>query len=43
MKAGKLPLDLLSELLSEVRTDDPRVALGPKPGEDAALIDFGDR
>ena len=22
---------------------DPRVALGPKPGEDAALIDFGDR
>ena len=43
MKAGKLPLDLLGELLAQVRTSDPRVALGPTPGEDAALIDFGDR
>ena len=43
MKAGKLPLELLGELLSKVRTSDPRVALGPTPGEDAALIDFGDR
>ena len=43
MRAGKLPLKLLSELLDHVPIDDPRVVLGPKPGEDAALIDFGDR
>jgi len=43
LKAGKLPLELLGELLSEVQISDPRVALGPTPGEDAALIDFGDR
>ena len=43
MQAGKLPLELLSELLSKVEITDPRVALGPSPGEDAALIDFGDR
>ena len=43
MRAGKLPLDLLAELLDEVRITDPRVTLGPRPGEDAALIDFGDR
>ena len=43
MRAGKLPLDLLAELLDEVRITDSRVALGPRPGEDAALIDFGDR
>jgi hydrogenase maturation factor len=43
MKAGKLPLDLLGELLDQVKISDPRVALGPTPGEDAALIDFGDR
>ncbi len=43
MRAGKLPLELLSELLDRVRSDDPRVVLGPRPGEDAALIDMGDR
>ena len=43
LRAGKLPLDLLSELLDKVKVDDPRVVLGPRPGEDAALIDFGDR
>ena len=43
MRAGKLPLELLSELLDRVRSDDPRVVLGPSPGEDAALIDMGDR
>ena len=43
MQAGKLPPDLLSSLLSKVNTTDPRVVLGPTPGEDAALIDFGDR
>ena len=43
MQAGKLPLELLSQLLSKVDISDPRVVLGPSPGEDAALIDFGDR
>ena len=43
MQAGKLPLELLSELLDKVKIDDPRVVLGPRPGEDAALIDIGDR
>ena len=40
---GKLPLEVLTELLRDVEVSDPRVALGPQPGEDAALIDFGDR
>ena len=43
MQAGKLPLEFLSRLLSKIEVDDPRVVLGPMPGEDAALIDFGDR
>ena len=43
MQAGKLPLELLSELLEKVQINDPRVVLGPRVGEDAALIDFGDR
>ena len=43
MKAGKLPLELLSRILERVDINDPRVVLGPKAGEDAALIDFGDR
>jgi hydrogenase maturation factor len=43
MKPGKLPLDFLGQLLAKLDVQDPRVALGPKPGEDAALIDFGDR
>ena len=43
VKAGKLPLDLLSRLLAGIPQDDPRVVVGPRAGEDAALIDFGDR
>ena len=43
MQAGKLPLDMLSSLLGRLDITDPRVVLGPTPGEDAALIDFGDR
>ncbi len=43
MQAGKLPIELLSKLLGKIETSDPRVVLGPRPGEDAALIDFGDR
>ena len=43
MQAGKLPLELLTELLGRIDISDPRVVVGPRPGEDAALIDFGDR
>ena len=43
LNAGKLPIDLLGSLLGEIETDDPRVILGPKPGEDAAMIEFGER
>jgi hydrogenase expression/formation protein HypE len=41
--AGKLPAELLARLLSRVVRRDPRVLLGPTLGEDAAVIDFGDR
>ena len=43
MQAGKLPPGLLSDLLERIQIRDPRVVLGPKLGEDAALIDIGDR
>ena len=43
LRAGKLPLEILSQMLSKVEIRDPRVHLGPAAGEDAALIDFGDR
>ena len=43
MQAGKLPIDVLGRLLARVEITDPRVVLGPRAGEDAALIDFGDR
>src|SRR3989304_1484346 len=40
---GKLPPELLERLLAGVARRGPRVLLGPTPGEDAALIDLGDR
>jgi hydrogenase maturation factor len=40
---GKLPAELLERLLAKVVRRDPRVLLGPTLGEDAALIDLGDR
>ena len=43
MLAGKLPLDFLEELLGRIDLVDPSVVLGARPGEDAALIDIGDR
>jgi hydrogenase expression/formation protein HypE len=43
MKTGKLPHDLLASMLERIRIDDPRVVVGPRVGEDAAAIDFGDR
>ena len=43
MEAGKLPPSLLSELLSEFAANDPRVRVGPKVGEDCAVIEIGNR
>ena len=43
LRAGKLPMETLGRMLSAAPVSDPRVALGPAVGEDAALVDFGDR
>jgi hydrogenase maturation factor len=39
---GKLPPHLLADLIGRLPTD-PRVVVGPRPGEDAAVIDMGER
>ncbi|MFB3818992.1 MAG: AIR synthase family protein [Candidatus Methylomirabilales bacterium] len=39
---GKPPLRVLKRLLGEGAPRDPRVVLGPRVGEDAAVIDLGD-
>ena len=41
LPAGKLPPEMLAELLSKLDRSDPTVRLGPAPGEDAAVIDVG--
>jgi hydrogenase maturation factor len=41
--AGKLPPDFLESLLRKLPAEDPRVRIGPGVGEDAAVIDMGDR
>ena len=43
MKPGKLPPELLAELLTDVGAQDPRVVVGPTVGEDCAVVDMGDR
>jgi len=40
---GKLPHDLLCELLAGTSSDDPRILLGPGIGRDCAVIDTGER
>lgn len=40
---GKLPLPLLERLLRPLVPTDPRVVVGPRVGEDAAVIDLGSR
>jgi hydrogenase expression/formation protein HypE len=40
---GKLPGDLLQAVLDKHASHDPRVIVGPRVGEDAAVIDLGDR
>ena len=42
MKLGKLTPNTLEALLSRISVSDPRVLLGPKVGEDAAILDFGE-
>ena len=41
MKTGKLDIDILKGLLQRHTILDPRVVIGPKIGEDAAVIDLG--
>jgi len=41
--AGKLPHELLAAMLARLPAGDPRVVVGPRVGEDAAVIDMGDR
>src|SRR5262249_7330027 len=40
---GKLRASLLGELLTRNTGTDPRVVVGPRVGEDAAVLDMGDR
>ncbi len=40
---GKLPPDLLAALLARLSRRDPRVIVGPGIGQDAAVLDMGDR
>lgn len=41
LSAGKLPNDLLSEVLGEVATEDPGLIINPGVGEDIAAVDVG--
>jgi hydrogenase expression/formation protein HypE len=43
LEIGKLDLHLLKRLLEKYTILDPRVVIGPKIGEDAAVIDLGER
>ena len=43
LPVGKIPHDLLAELLAGLPSADPRVVLGPQVGEDAAVIALPDR
>jgi hydrogenase maturation factor len=40
---GKLPPDVLAAVLARHPISDKRVLIGPRPGEDAAVIDLGDQ
>lgn len=41
LPVGKVPADVLRRCLARNRVADPRVVVGPRIGEDAAVIDFG--
>jgi hydrogenase expression/formation protein HypE len=40
---GKLPMGLLHELLERYTGEDERLVVGPQVGEDAAVLDMGER
>ena len=42
-KTGKLPPDFLERLLKKINLEDPDVVIGPRVGEDAAVLDIGDK
>jgi len=42
LPVGKLAPDFLESLFASYHIDDPAVIIGPKVGEDAAIIDMGD-
>ncbi len=43
LPVGKLSMEHLESLLASVKTLDPRVIVGPRIGEDAAVLDFGEK
>ena len=43
MDIGKFPVELLTRALAPNNITDPRVLLGPKLGEDAAVLDMGEK
>lgn len=43
MQIGKFPADLLERLLSKNVISDPRVLVGPRVGQDTAVLDLGER
>lgn len=40
---GKLPMEFLQSLLARYGGQDERIVVGPRVGEDAAVLDMGDR
>ena len=43
LPVGKLKVDFLRSLIAQAEIIDPRVIIGPQIGEDATVIDFGDK
>jgi len=43
LNVGKVPMDLLRGLLDRYGGEDPRLVVGPRVGEDAAVLDMGER
>jgi len=41
LKSGKLDMDVLKRLLERYSILDPQIVIGPKIGEDAAVVDLG--
>lgn len=41
LPTGKLPLELLAELIGELETDEATVVVGPGVGQDVAILDCG--